>query len=93
MPKNARGTKTNWIDPDDAPELSDDFFERAELRDGDAVVRPGQGTLAKRGRPKLEHPKRQVTIRLDSDLVDRLREGGSGWQSRVNQILREAVKP
>jgi uncharacterized protein (DUF4415 family) len=93
MPKNARGTKTNWIDPDDAPELTDDFFERAEIKDGDVVVRPAQGTLTKRGRPKLEHPKRQVTIRLDSDLVDRLREGGSGWQSRVNQILREAVKP
>ncbi len=31
--------KPEWTDPDDAPELDDDFFERAEIRDGDVVVR------------------------------------------------------
>jgi len=80
-----------WTDSDDAPELSDDFFERAELKDGDRVLRPADGTLTRRGRPKLENPKRQVTIRLDSDLIDRLRQSGPGWQSRVNEILRKAV--
>jgi uncharacterized protein (DUF4415 family) len=58
---------------------------------GDVVIRPAQGTLTRRGRPKLERPKRQVTVRLDSDLVDKLRNTGPGWQSRINAILRKAV--
>lgn len=91
MPENKKSMPPIWTDPDDAPELTDDFFERAELKDGDRMLRPAQGTLTKRGRPKLENPKRQVTIRLDSDLIDRLRESGPGWQSRINDILRKAV--
>jgi uncharacterized protein (DUF4415 family) len=92
MRKNANDTALVWNDPDDAPELTDDFFERAEIRKGDKILRPAQGTLTKRGRPKLENPKRQVTIRLDSDVIDRLRLSGPGWQSRVNEILRKAVR-
>jgi len=91
MREKAKSTVPTWTDSDDAPELSDDFFERAELKDGDRVLRPADGTLTRRGRPKLENPKRQVTIRLDSDLIDRLRQSGPGWQSRVNEILRKAV--
>jgi uncharacterized protein (DUF4415 family) len=91
MPESKKGTRRSWVDPDDAPELTDDFFERAEIGIGDVVIRPAQGTLTRRGRPKLEHPKRQITVRLDSDLVERLRETGPGWQSRVNAILRKAV--
>jgi uncharacterized protein (DUF4415 family) len=92
MPKNAKSTGTAWIDPDDASELTDDFFDRAERGDGERVLRPAQGTLTKRGRPRLENPKRQVTLRLDADLIERLRQSGPGWQSRVNAILRKAVR-
>lgn len=80
------------MDPDDAPELTDDFFERAELREGETIVRPAQGTLTRRGRPRLVNPKQQVTIRLDRDVVEKLRASGAGWQSRVNEILRKAVR-
>ena len=92
MPENAKNTPAAWRDPDDAPELTDEFFARAEHRDGDTVLRPAQGTLTRRGRPRIENPKRQVTIRLDGDLIDRLRQSGPGWQSRVNAILRKAVE-
>ena len=91
MPESKRSTKRDWVDPDDAPELSDDFLDRAAIKKGDVVLRPAQGTLTRRGRPKLDRPKRQITVRLDSDLVDRLRETGPGWQSRINAILRKAV--
>ena len=46
---------------------------------------------AKRGRPPLEHPKKHINIRLDADLVDRLKADGPGWQSRANDLLRKAV--
>ena len=35
--------------------------------------------------------KTRVTIRLDSDIVASLREGGPGWQARANDMLRHAV--
>lgn len=91
MIESRKGTGPNWVDPDDAPEWGDKVFERAEIRDGEEVVRPAAGTLTRRGRPRLEKPKRQVTLRLDSDVIDRLRETGPGWQSRINEILRKAV--
>lgn len=91
MSKNVKSTKRTWVDPDDAPEWSDEIFERAEIREGDKLVRAATGTLTKRGRPRLEQPKRQVTLRLDQRVIDRLRESGPGWQSRVNEILKKAV--
>ena len=85
-------TSPGWADPDDAPEWTDEVFERAALYEGDKLVGAASGTLTRRGRPKLASPKRQVTLRLDGDVLDSLRDSGPGWQSRVNAILREAVK-
>jgi len=91
MPGNKTNTGESWVDPDDAPEWTDDQFERAEIKIGDRVIRPANGTLTKPGRPKSERPKRQVTLRLDQDVLDKLRESGPGWQSRANAILKKAV--
>jgi len=44
-----------------------------------------------RGRPPLDRPKKQVTLRLDADVLDRLRSSGRGWQKRVNEVLKKAV--
>jgi uncharacterized protein (DUF4415 family) len=46
----------------------------------------------KRGRPKSEAPKVSTTLRLDADIIERFREGGPGWQSRINAALREWLK-
>ena len=35
--------------------------------------------------------KRQVTLRLDPDVIDKFREGGPGWQGRINEALQKAV--
>jgi uncharacterized protein (DUF4415 family) len=92
MSKNVKPTKAKWIDPDEAPAWSRDAFQRAALHRGGELLRPAEGTLTKRGRPKLENPKRQVTLRLDGEVIDRLKAAGPGWQSRANEILRKAVK-
>ena len=34
-------------DPDDAPELTEEFFERAEIRDGEKIIRPASGTMTR----------------------------------------------
>ena len=35
--------------------------------------------------------KAQIAIRLDAEVVNALRASGSGWQTRVNDALREAI--
>lgn len=69
-------------DPDTAPELTDEFFERADFYIGDKLIRRG------RGRPPAENPKKLVSLRLDQDVIDSFRAGGPGWQSRINAALR-----
>jgi len=83
---------SDWVDPDDAPELTKEMFDRAEIREGGKIIRPATGTLTRMGRPPLgEAAKKQVTLRIDSAVVDAFRAGGAGWQSRMNEVLRKAV--
>ncbi|WP_325340519.1 BrnA antitoxin family protein [Xylophilus sp.] len=64
------------VDEDDRPAMQE------ELRAGIAACR------AKRGRPAGSGTKTQVAIRLDSELVDALRNSGPGWQTRVHEALK-----
>lgn len=88
---------TEWVDPDDAPEWTDEMFEAAEFSIGGVVVRPATGVLTKDGirpigRPRQgPAPKQQITLRLDQDVIDRFRMDGPGWQSRMNAALRKAA--
>lgn len=45
------------------------------------------------GRPIAENPKQKVTIRLDGDILAALRASGDGWQTRLNDKLREWINP
>ena len=90
MSVNKKPLPPAWAD-DDLPEWTPDQWDRAEIRIGDKIIRPAQGTLTKRGRPKLDNPKRQVTIRLDDAVIEGFRAQGAGWQSRVNAELRKAL--
>jgi len=35
--------------------------------------------------------KEQVTLRIDQDVLEFFREGGPGWQDRINEALRKAA--
>jgi len=43
----------------------------------------------RRGRPRVPNPKRQVTLRLDGDVIDGMRALGDGWQVKANAALKE----
>jgi uncharacterized protein (DUF4415 family) len=45
-----------------------------------------------RGRPPVETPKRQVTLRLDEAVINHFKRGGKGWQTRLNDTLAAAIK-
>ena len=47
--------------------------------------------IAKRcaGRPTGSGNKEQVALRIDKDVLSSFRAGGAGWQTRMNDALRE----
>lgn len=91
MTKKVAASLPGW-DDEDTPEWTDDQLDRAELAVGGKVVRPANGTLTRSGRPPLgATAKRQVTLRLDPEVIERFRAGGAGWQGRMNEALRKAA--
>ena len=75
-------------DPD-TEELDDAWFARARPA---AEVHPDLVAQFRRGRGKQKAPtKQRVTVRL-ADILARLREGGRGWQTRLNDTLRRLFK-
>ena len=75
-------------------------FEAALLRSVDemhrrdfaAVHTPEQIAARRRGRPvgsTKRSPKVATTIRFDADLLATFKASGAGWQTRVNEALRE----
>lgn len=75
-----RDSGTTWTDPDDAPELTKEFFERADEFQGERLL--------KRGRPTGSN-KVSTTVRFDAEVIEAFRAGGTGWQTRMNDVLRD----
>jgi uncharacterized protein (DUF4415 family) len=77
-------------DPD-APEATDEQLAQAKPFDeafptlADAMQRNVGGC------PKSENPKVAVSLRLDQDILTRFKASGPGWQTRMNDALRDAV--
>lgn len=44
------------------------------------------------GRARLAHPKEAVTVRYDADIIERFMASGDGWQTRMNNALRDWLK-
>ena len=42
-------------------------------------------------RTALPSVKEQVSLRIDQDVLEYFREGGPGWQDRINEALRKAA--
>ena len=87
MTKSKKNTKPVWIDPDDAPELTDEWFEKAHLYENGVLIRRGKG-----GRPPLANPKVSKTLRIDHDVLEAFMKTGAGWQTRMNEALRKAAR-
>lgn len=78
--KGNEGSTVRGFDPDTAPDLSMDGWPE---RFAQATVR--------RGRPPIANPKVSTTIRLSPDVVEHFKAGGRGWQTRINDALREWI--
>jgi uncharacterized protein (DUF4415 family) len=93
MPAKKPASKRVWVDSDDAPEWTKEQFDRAETAVGGKVVQPAQGTLTRpRGRPKKPDAKIHTHIRLSPQVLGYFRATGPGWQTRIDQVLRDWVR-
>jgi uncharacterized protein (DUF4415 family) len=78
-------------DPDEAPRLTWEMAERAQLAIGDRVLREADPPLGRRrGRPSKPESDRKelVSLRLSPKVLAWLRATGPGWQTRVDEMLR-----
>ena len=73
----------------------DAVITAAALADADNMpLTPADMTRMKRlkpGRPLGSGTKQQVSLRLDIDLIERFKATGKGWQTRINDSLRDWV--
>ena len=44
-----------------------------------------------RGRPKSERPKQLLSIRYSPEVVSYFKATGTGWQARMDRVLRDYV--
>jgi uncharacterized protein (DUF4415 family) len=70
--KRVKSLKDDEIDFSDVPEIPPEMFARG-------VVRQGLKPVAR---------KQQLTIRLDSDVLDWYKRQGQGYQTKINSLLR-----
>ncbi|MBF0108767.1 MAG: hypothetical protein HQL76_06290 [Magnetococcales bacterium] len=54
MNENKSNMEAEWVDPDDAPELTDTFFEEADEYIGNRLIRRGRQTNREQSIPATE---------------------------------------
>jgi uncharacterized protein (DUF4415 family) len=74
----------------DSPELTKADF--AEARPFGEVF-PDLAASIRRGRGPSKSPtKKLVSLRISPEVIDYFKSTGTGWQSRIDETLRKAVK-
>jgi uncharacterized protein (DUF4415 family) len=76
-------------DPDNPP-LTDEQFRRFRPAHEVNPALVASRLRRRRGRPKSDAPKQQVTLRIDRDVLEKFRATGEGWQGRINAALKKA---
>jgi uncharacterized protein (DUF4415 family) len=72
---------------------AEDFARARPIAEFPGLARAFPNGGKPRGRPKgsTTSGKSQVTLRLDTDIIERFKADGPGWQSGMNAALRAAV--
>jgi uncharacterized protein (DUF4415 family) len=84
MTENKNGLKSKLDPADDAPELTEEWFDHADLYRG--------GVLIRRGRPLGSGSRELVSLRIDKDALAIFKASGPGWQGRINDTLKRSAK-
>ena len=97
MNEKLLNTPSSWVDPDDAPELTDEFFDKGRWFINGREVSRTEGEAAmraetRRGRPKALKTKQALTVRYDPEVITAFKATGRGWQTRMNDVLKDWLK-
>ena len=95
MAKLAKRQVSAEVLDDDNPEWTIDDFSKA--RPASEVLpeifpKAVADAMLKRGRPRKEVTKAPINIRLSPDVVEAFRATGRGWQTRVDEALKDWLK-
>jgi uncharacterized protein (DUF4415 family) len=83
-------TKRDLRDVSDSPELTEADFAKARPF---SEVFPGLSASIRKGRgPNKSPTKKLVSLRLSQEVISHFKSTGPGWQSRIDETLRKAVK-
>ena len=93
------GSKTNGMSREEIlralkTQKPNDFYVWDGKNEDDKPLTPKEmadGLLAykKRGRPFSVTTKKQIAIRLDPNVLEAFQKEGSGWQTRINNALKD----
>ena len=98
MSEKFQNTAHTWVDPDDAPELTEEFFENGVWQMGDNPItrHEAQKIFSKRrGRPVgsvKSDSKVAIKLRVDPQLLAQFKATGNGWQTRIQEAMQEWIK-
>ena len=83
MRKNVtKRSRTNWKRVDATKDSEIDYSEIPELGD----------EFFSRAAVRWPPEKKQLTVRIDADVITWLKSQGKGYQTRLNRILRVAME-
>ncbi|TAF13351.1 MAG: hypothetical protein EAZ74_05955 [Alphaproteobacteria bacterium] len=80
------------LDEDDSPPFTEEEWENAPKIKASDLLPPAFFKVLEEkrvGRPAKPDKRKQVSIRLDPDLLEAFKATGAGWQTRINEILRQ----
>jgi uncharacterized protein (DUF4415 family) len=97
MPGKLQNTPTEWIDPDEAPELTAEFFEKATPMIGGRKVtfeeyRRAVKDTGPTNCPPYDDSKVAFVFHVDTDIFAAFAATGDEWEARMNDALREWMK-
>ena len=87
MAKMAKGGKPII---DDNPEWTKKDFAKSTKLPGISLSELGDEIKRSRGRPPVERPKGQITLRLDQAVIEAMRASGKGWSTKANEALAKS---
>lgn len=83
MSAKRKGSVRTSASSSEPPEITDEWIAGADVYKGKKLVR--------RGRPRLEHPRKLLSLRLPPEVIANWKATGPGWQTRMADVLEKST--
>ena len=83
MSGKRKGSDRTSVTSSEPPEITEEWIAGADVYRGKKLVR--------RGRPKLQHPRQLLSLRLPPRVIASWKATGPGWQTRMAKVLEKST--